>query len=89
MNKKGIELTFNAIAIAVIVFIVLVVLILTFTNIFGKQRGFLQETMTERLGINFDEEKEDIIIPLISLSFLGIINLLIPEIKTLHNLNYL
>lgn len=42
MNKKGIELSFNAIVIAILVLLVLIVVSTTFLRLFGKQ--------TEQIG---------------------------------------
>lgn len=42
-NKKSIELTLSTIGIAILVLVVLFVLLYTFTNIFGKQRGQINE----------------------------------------------
>ncbi len=42
-NKKSMELALGTIAVAVVVLVTIFVLLYTFTNIFGKQRGQINE----------------------------------------------
>ncbi len=44
-NKKSMEFTLGTLGIAILVLVVVFVLLYTFTNIFGKQRGQINEQM--------------------------------------------
>jgi len=45
-NKKSMDLTLGTIAVAVVVLVTIFVLLYTFTNLFGKQRGQINEQIT-------------------------------------------
>lgn len=55
-NKKSIELTLSTIGIAILILIVLFVLLYAFTNIFGKQRG----QINEKIGALEDYDGDDV-----------------------------
>ncbi len=42
-NKKSIEMTLGTIGVAILVLVTVFILLYTFTNIFGKQRGQIED----------------------------------------------